>query len=104
VHEASRPAAEELVARLAGRDASCTYVAAVALVRPDGRWWCVRGQARGSLVAPRGDGPGHAPAFQPAGETQTWAELGPAWRRAHDHRADALHRLIERLSTALSPA
>ena len=84
--------------RQVGRDASpATYVCAVAVAWPDGRWVCVGGEARGHLVAPRGEGPGHTPSFRPQGEERTWAELGEAWRAAHDHRAEAFAFLCDKL-------
>lgn len=73
------------------------YVCALALVGPDGEAWSAEARAPGYLVRPRGEGPGLAPAFQPFGSTTTWAELGPDWRRAHDHRARALVALREAL-------
>ena len=40
--------------------------------------------------APRGnEGFGYDPIFVPAGETQTVAELGDAWKAEHSHRAQA---------------
>jgi len=44
--------------------------------------------------APAGDGGfGFDPVFVPAGETQTVAELGDAWKAEHSHRALAAQAL-----------
>jgi XTP/dITP diphosphohydrolase len=47
---------------------------------------------------PRGsDGFGYDPVFVPAGEDQTIAELGAAWKREHSHRARAARALVDSL-------
>jgi XTP/dITP diphosphohydrolase len=44
---------------------------------------------------PRGsEGFGYDPIFVPAGETQTVAELGDAWKALHSHRAGAARALL----------
>jgi len=70
------------------------YVCALAVVHPDGRLWAAEAPAPGRLVPARGRGPGVCPWFVPEGETKTWAELGPGWRRRNDHRARALDALL----------
>ncbi len=70
------------------------YVCALAVVHPNGRVWAAEAPAPGRLVPARGQGPGVCPWFLPDGEEQTWAELGPGWRRRHDHRARALDALL----------
>ena len=97
-HGGWAPAMEALLARLAslGRpDAHrVAYLCALAVVHPDGRVWAAEAPAPGELVAARGNGPGVCPWFQPQESPRTWAELGPAWRRHHDHRARALEALL----------
>jgi len=73
------------------------YLCALALVWPDGRVVMAEAAAQGTLVRPRGEGPGLCPSFVPAGSESTWAELGAGWRRDHDHRALALASLRRQL-------
>jgi XTP/dITP diphosphohydrolase len=53
------------------------------------------GVLEGTIAAePRGtEGFGYDPIFVPAGETQTVAELGDAWKAEHSHRAHAAREL-----------
>lgn len=76
-----------------------SFVAAAALVLPDGLDTVVRGEWHGTLArTPRGEnGFGYDPIFVPAGRTQTAAELTPAEKDADSHRARALTELVASL-------
>ena len=77
------------------RDAA--FVAAVAVVLPDGRERVVRGTLRGHLArVPAGDdGFGYDPVFVPeGGGTQTLAELSAEAKDAISHRGRALAALV----------
>ena len=77
------------------------FVAAAALVLPDGREWTVEGEMRGRLVrAPRGSGGfGYDPIFVAAGQTRTNAELSPAEKDAISHRGKAFRALASLMTT-----
>ncbi len=88
---------ETMLAELAGRDdRGGRYVCALVAIAPDGDEVTARGELAGSFaLEPRGDeGSGYDPIFVPAGETQTVAELGDAWKAAHSHRAVAAQALL----------
>ena len=59
----------------------------------------VRGSLDGFIASePRGSGGfGYDPIFIPAGEQETVAELGSAWKRLHSHRARAARVLVDSL-------
>jgi XTP/dITP diphosphohydrolase len=71
------------------------FIAAAALVLPDGREWTVEGEMRGRLVrAPRGSaGFGYDPIFVASGSSRTNAELSPAEKDAISHRGKAFRAL-----------
>ena len=71
------------------------FIAAAALVLPDGREWTVEGEMRGRLVrAPRGSGGfGYDPIFVASGAARTNAELTPAEKDAISHRGKAFRAL-----------
>jgi XTP/dITP diphosphohydrolase len=77
-------------------DRSAYFVSTLALVWPDGEHFVVEGRAYGALTwPPRGLlGFGYDPVFVPAGETQSYAELGQQHKMEHDHRADAFAKLV----------
>lgn len=75
------------------------FVAAVALVLPDGSEHVEHGRAEGRLTRElHGEGGfGYDPILQPAGETRTMAELTPAEKNAISHRGQAIRSMITRL-------
>jgi XTP/dITP diphosphohydrolase len=79
------------------------FIAAAALVLPDGREWTVEGEMRGRLVrAPRGSGGfGYDPIFVATGQTRTNAELSPGEKDAISHRGKAF-RALASLMTSVS--
>lgn len=81
----------------AGRNAH--FVAALALVWPDGHAEWFEGRVDGTLVwPPRGDkGFGYDPMFVPAGHDRTFGEMDPAEKHAISHRADAFAKLVAAL-------
>lgn len=81
-------------------DRSAYFVSTLALVWPDGHHEIFEGRAYGELTwPPRGkQGFGYDPVFVPAGETQTYAELGPDYKMQHDHRANAFAKLVAALT------
>jgi XTP/dITP diphosphohydrolase len=73
------------------------FVAAAALVTPDGAEHVVEGRMPGRVIrARRGDGGfGYDPIFVPDGETRTSAELTPEEKDAISHRGKAFRALAE---------
>ncbi len=77
------------------RRAAC-FVAAAALVTPDGRESVQEARLDGTLTTePRGSGGfGYDPIFAPLGDTRTTAEMSPEDKDAISHRGQALRRLV----------
>ncbi|NYH79935.1 XTP/dITP diphosphohydrolase [Actinopolyspora biskrensis] len=75
------------------------FVAAAALITPDGSETVVRGSWPGRIVRePRGtNGFGYDPIFVPEGESRTSAELSSAEKDADSHRGRALRELLPHL-------
>ncbi|PRW62889.1 RdgB/HAM1 family non-canonical purine NTP pyrophosphatase [Actinopolyspora mortivallis] len=80
------------------------FVAAAALVTPDGSETVVRGTWPGRIVRePRGtNGFGYDPIFVPEGESRTSAELSSAEKDADSHRGRALRELLPHLRQLVS--
>lgn len=62
---------------------------------------CFEGAVQGEItLAPRGDaGFGYDPIFQPTGHSRTFAEMSIAEKNALSHRAEAMRRAVEFLSS-----
>ena len=92
-----RIAMQRVHRELADRDRSARFVAALALVWPDGDTEIVRGEVAGTLVGPpRGDrGFGYDPIFAPDGGAATFGEIEPAEKHKISHRARAFAKLVE---------
>ena len=89
-----------LLAALAGEEnRAARYVSVIVAVSPGGEEIVATGTLEGTVAeAPRGDeGFGYDPIVVPAGETQTVAELGNAWKAVNSHRARAARALASRL-------
>src|SRR5262245_17407846 len=89
---------ELLLAQLSDVDdehRGAAFVAAVALVMPEGKEHLVHGKMPGRVIrAPRGTGGfGYDPIFIAEGHTVTSAELDPAAKDAISHRGQALRAL-----------
>ena len=81
------------------------YVAAAAIVWPEGREQVVRGTVEGVIAdAPRGDGGfGYDPIFVPDdGDGRTFAEMRPEDKHALSHRGRAFRALVPLLDRALT--
>ena len=92
------PAIARVLAGLADADdRSARFVCVLALAWPDGHVETARGEAPGTITnAPRGVGGfGYDPIFRPDGETRTFAELTPEEKRADNHRARAMHAMMD---------
>ena len=72
------------------------YVSELVVVTPGGSELRGTGTLEGSIAteAKGSEGFGYDPIFVPKGETQTVAELGNEWKRAHSHRAAATRALL----------
>lgn len=72
------------------------FTSVLALAWPDGEQAVYEGRVDGTLAwPPRGTlGFGYDPAFVPAGQTRTFAELDPAEKQAISHRAAAFAKLV----------
>ncbi|MGI8931533.1 MAG: RdgB/HAM1 family non-canonical purine NTP pyrophosphatase [Sphingomicrobium sp.] len=81
----------------AGHDAH--FVCALSLAWPDGDIESFEGKVHGTLIwPPRGGGGfGYDPMFVAAGETRTFAEIGPEQKHAVSHRAAAFRKLVAAL-------
>lgn len=82
---------------LAGNpDTSAVFVATIVLAWPDGHIEYTQGRVEGAFVFPaRGDkGFGYDPCFIPQGQTQTFAELGPDFKKTCSHRARAMEAMV----------
>lgn len=92
---------ERALAALDGEDdRSARYVCELVALSPGGQQLRGTGVLEGSIAreARGGAGFGFDPVFVPAGEEETVAELGGAWKAVHSHRARAayaLRRLLE---------
>lgn len=78
---------------------SARFTCVLVLVAPDGREVVARGDVEGTITdEPRGEtGFGYDPVFVPAGETRTFAELGPERKAELSHRARAAAALREQV-------
>lgn len=78
---------------------SARFVAAIAVVFPDGRNFAVRGVCEGVIgVEPKGDhGFGYDPLFFMPEYGVTIAEMEPEQKNKVSHRANALRQMLERL-------
>ena len=93
-------AIERLLRELRGiEDRRARYVCELVLLGPAGEELRGRGELKGRIARePRGsEGFGYDPVFLPAGEEQTVAELGNAWKAESSHRARAAADLRTRL-------
>lgn len=79
------------------------FVAAAALVTPDGQEHVVEGRMTGHVIrARRGDGGfGYDPIFVPDGETRTSAELSPDEKDLISHRGKAFRALAELIAAGI---
>jgi XTP/dITP diphosphohydrolase len=85
-------AIERLLRELRGiEDRRARYVCELVLLGPSGEELRGSGVLKGRIARePRGsEGFGYDPVFLPAGEEQTVAELGNAWKAENSHRARA---------------
>jgi XTP/dITP diphosphohydrolase len=78
------------------------YVSELVAIGPDGEEVRGTGVFEGRIAEePRGsEGFGYDPVFVPAGEAQTVAELGNAWKHDHSHRTLAARDLLRKLREA----
>ena len=88
---------ERALDALAG--ATDRYVCELVAISPEGRETHGTGTLPGEIgLEPAGsEGFGFDPVFVPAGEEQTVAELGDAWKADHSHRARAARALEDAL-------
>ena len=89
-----------LLDELAGvSDRRARYICAIVAIGPQGDDVAVEGTLEGTIATgSRGqEGFGYDPVFVPAGERQTVAELGDAWKTANSHRARAATALAAAL-------
>jgi len=92
-----------LLEELAGvGDRRARYVCTIVAIGPGGQEIVVEGSLEGAVATERSgdEGFGYDPVFVPAGETQTVAELGDAWKAVHSHRARATTVLAAVLVTS----
>ena len=89
-----------LLDELAGvSDRRARYICAIVAIGPQGDDIAVEGTLEGTIATVRRgqEGFGYDPVFVPAGERQTVAELGDAWKTANSHRARAATALAAAL-------
>lgn len=87
---------EQNLDTLGTADRSAHFIAALALVWPDGHVESFEGRVDGTVVwPPRGNqGFGYDPIFVADGHTLTFGEMDPAKKHAVSHRADAFRKLM----------
>jgi XTP/dITP diphosphohydrolase len=98
-----RKAFARIERELAGSaDRRARFVATLALAWPDGAAELFEGTCDGTLVSPpRGtNGFGYDPVFEPEATGRTFAEMEPAEKRRHNHRARAFAKLVAALREA----
>lgn len=83
-------------------DRSARYVCELVAISPVGQEFRGKGVLEGSIAreARGGGGFGFDPVFVPAGEKQTVAQLGGAWKAVHSHRARAARALLGLLESS----
>lgn len=81
-------------------DKSAHYTCAIALCSPEGELTLAEGYMYGSITKDRRGtrGFGYDPLFIPTGEARTVAEMTDEEKNAISHRANALAKLLEKLS------
>ncbi len=91
-----------LMAGISKRSAS--FIAVLALTRPDGQSIISRGELLGQIIdSPRGDqGFGYDPIFQPTGFDITTAQMSPEMKDSISHRGKALAQIAPKISPFLS--
>jgi XTP/dITP diphosphohydrolase len=97
--------AGKMLAAMEGKpDRRARFVTALAAIAPDGVELVVRGVLEGHIAEARSGeaGFGYDPVFVPAGETETTAELGNAWKAEHSHRSRAARELLRLLAGGAS--
>lgn len=74
------------------------FKASLVVYNPQGEEWVFSGSLKGEISkAPKGQmGFGYDPVFIPEGETQTLAELGPAYKVTKSHRTQAFQAFAKR--------
>jgi XTP/dITP diphosphohydrolase len=82
---------------LGDRDRTASFVAVLALARPEGEIALYRGEVAGRLVwPPRGDrGFGYDPIFVADGHRLTFGEMEPPEKHSISHRARAFAKLVD---------
>lgn len=92
----------KLMAGITKRSAS--FIAVLALTRPDGQSIISRGELLGQIIdSPRGDqGFGYDPIFQPTGFDITTAQMSPEMKDSISHRGKALAQIAPKISPFLA--
>lgn len=83
--------------KLAGSEGELATVACTAGYYDGKEMIIVRGEKRGTVVAPRGDSFGFDIVFVPEGETLTYAEMSKEKKNSLSHRQKAIRMLTEKL-------
>ena len=83
---------------------SASFIAVLALTRPDGQSIISRGELLGQIIdSPRGDqGFGYDPIFEPTGFDITTAQMSPEMKDSISHRGKALAQIAPKISPFLS--
>jgi len=83
---------------------SASFIAVLALSRPDGQSIISRGELLGQIIdSPRGNqGFGYDPIFQPTGFDITTAQMSPEMKDSISHRGKALAQIAPKISPFLS--
>ena len=83
--------------KLAGSEGERATVACTAGYYNGTEMIIVRGEVRGTVVAPRGDSFGFDIVFVPEGETLTYAEMSKEKKNSLSHRQKAIRMLVEKI-------
>lgn len=90
---------DDALYQLAGREGEKAVVSCSIAYYDGEKMLTVRGDIRGTIVAPRGnEGFGFDTTFVPEGETQTYAEMDSEKKNSLSHRRRAIQLLVEKLN------
>lgn len=88
----------------AGSNRKAQFRCVTVVLTPQNEEWVFEGCLKGEITTKLAGltGFGYDPVFKPDGETKTLAELGPSYKIAKSHRAQALSQFLAKLSDSVN--